>query len=907
MHVKNILLPVRALLLSCALLVLAAAPLMAGTPTQAVAALRVWVSGPSSGPAPGTIIRLLQSDDAGGEREQPAGPDGSAWFGALIPGGYDVLVEAPGAEAVRTTVEVGPVETVTLRVTLAASGQGTSRITAVDRHRQGQGQDFSRRALSDLPGAADLWALLETAAPFVIADRTDTGGLGTGASALVSTRGESWALTTLAMGDLRVTHPGATGRLAFAPDMEAVQTVSVTSGLSPVDLATPGVYITLVPKRASDRWRGSVDAAATSAGMVGTNALPLAPSVARLESYRGTSVSGGGPLGPHSGLFLTVSRSAARLKERDGLAVLPAEQTTVSAHLTTRPSDAQEVRLLASIQRVRYPFDDRRQFANPAVDARGTFGQAQLTWERFGTSGARRHLSFGAERGQSRPDIAVDATGGVIDRVRDGIVPTSPMSVTGSAWSVRGVLEPAVRRVAGVTHALKAGLTFRRAEETSSVLALPRVAESVNGLPARIWSPVAPEVTARRRLTELGLYVGDRATLGASVTVDLGARVDLVDGLARGAAQGLDWTIVSPRVAFRWSPRRVSVFGGYGRSLAADPMALLSYGDPGMPWFQVRRWTDANASGQFEPGEAGVLVARQGRHAGLASIASSLRAPVSDEWTLGLDYRFTPSSILRGTMVVRRQQDLVGSINTGVPLSAYRVYTIPDVGSDEGGPQDDQILSIYERLPASFGQDQFLLANPDGARVEYDGIEITYELTSSRWWMLFGATAYRALGSGGHLGAGPLENDPLVIGVRYEQPNAAFNEPGRLFGDRAYVGKWSGTYRAPGDVRLAATVRYQDGQPFTRMVIARDHAGGPEMIQAYPLGKTRFTYTGTIDARIEKGFALGARRLAVRLDLFNLSNHRNEVDEDVVGGPAFRRSTLVQPPRTIRLGVRVDF
>jgi hypothetical protein len=284
-----------------------------------------------------------------------------------------------------------------------------------------------------------------------------------------------------------------------------------------------------------------------------------------------------------------------------------------------------------------------------------------------------------------------------------------------------------------------------------------------------------------------------------------------------------------------------------------------------------------------------------------------LRPPVSDEWTLGLDYRFTPDSILRGTMVVRRQQHLVGSVNTGVPLSAYRVYTVPDIGSDEGGPQDDQILSIYERLPASFGQDQFLLTNPDGARVEYDGIEITYELTSSRWWMLFGATAYRAIGSGGDLGAGPVENDPLVIGARYEQPNAAFNAPGRLFGDRAYVGKWSGTYRAPGDLRLAATVRYQDGQPFTRMVIAPDHPGGPEMVQAYLVGKTRFTYTGTIDARIEKGFSFGDRRMAVRLDLFNLSNHRNEVDEDVVGGPAFRRSTIVQPPRTLRLGVRVDF
>jgi hypothetical protein len=45
----------------------------------------------------------------------------------------------------------------------------------------------------------------------------------------------------------------------------------------------------------------------------------------------------------------------------------------------------------------------------------------------------------------------------------------------------------------------------------------------------------------------------------------------------------------------------------------------------------------------------------------------------------------------------------------------------------------------------------------------------------------------------------------------------------------------------------------------------------------------------------------------VRLDVFNLTNHRNEVEEDVVTGPLFRRSTAVQPPRTLRFGLRFDF
>jgi hypothetical protein len=180
-------------------------------------------------------------------------------------------------------------------------------------------------------------------------------------------------------------------------------------------------------------------------------------------------------------------------------------------------------------------------------------------------------------------------------------------------------------------------------------------------------------------------------------------------------------------------------------------------------------------------------------------------------------------------------------------------------------------------------------------------------MAGDRWNMLFGATAYRTLGSGGDLNYGPLENDQLVIGDHFENPNSADDPDGRLFFDRAYVGKWSGSYRAPGDIRFAAAVRYQDGQPFTRLVVAPDLAGGPEIVHAYRLGRTRFTYTATVDARVEKGIAIGGRRAAIRLDVFNLTNHANEVEEDVQSGPSFRRSTAVQPPITMRLGFTLRF
>ena len=41
------------------------------------------------------------------------------------------------------------------------------------------------------------------------------------------------------------------------------------------------------------------------------------------------------------------------------------------------------------------------------------------------------------------------------------------------------------------------------------------------------------------------------------------------------------------------------------------------------------------------------------------------------------------------------------------------------------------------------------------------------------------------------------------------------------------------------------------------------------------------------------------------VDVFNATQHKNEVNEDAATTPRFRLSTAVQPPMTARLGMRV--
>ncbi len=68
-----------------------------------------------------------------------------------------------------------------------------------------------------------------------------------------------------------------------------------------------------------------------------------------------------------------------------------------------------------------------------------------------------------------------------------------------------------------------------------------------------------------------------------------------------------------------------------------------------------------------------------------------------------------------------------------------------------------------------------------------------------------------------------------------------------------------------------------------------------------------FTYTGTLDIRLQKTFRLGRSEASAIVDVYNLPNLANEVSEYVVSGPRFRAPTALQPPLTSMLGLRLAF
>jgi hypothetical protein len=834
-----------------------------------------------------------------------SGAIGSATFTNLEPGLFVVRIDGTGAPLASASISIGARELLVVDVERESSTVSAIQFKVRARIPLGEGVDFDERWLEDLPSGRDLWSLIETSVPFVIADRMDTGGIGLGHSALLGDRGASWMSTAVTFGDLRVLAPNALGLIPIAPDMTAVTDVSITSGLSPIEVDTPGVVVALTPRRPGAARRGSFHASLSEPGMVDDKRLPSAPAIARISTWREAGAQVSLPIGSRTGLLLSAAGARSEFFERDLPSLWRAEQGSLLGHLVSRVTDGDSLRLLGSAQHVKYPFEHRRQFQNRFVSERGRFGQAIASWDHMpGSTLTTMGLSF--QRGSFKP-LVNDETGGTIDRVTDGVVPTPAAATISTEWGLSGSIAWPSFRLGRSAHELRAGLNARRAKATIHPVAFPTVAEQVAGLAARVWTPsTGGSVRHLTRITG-GAYVADRISLGARLSVELGVRADVAHGTSSSASETIDWRTVSPRGSFQWNLGSVSVFGGAGFYSDPLPLAWLGFGAEGEPVYDAYRWNDLDGDRRYDNGERGVLVSRRGWGDDIASIDPNLRAPRTREHTIGFEIGGRNALTFRSAIIWRKQTNLLASVNTGVPASSYRVLYIPDASTDWDGPDDDRLLPVYERLPESFGKDRYLLTNPEGEQANYDGVEFTWNLKTRRLVALFGVTAYRTRSWSANLGFGPLENDLGILGERLERANAQPEVQGSYFFDRSYVGKLSASYDAPGDIRLAFSARYSDGQPFSRVVIAPDLAGGPEMVHAYRTGRTRYTYTLTLDARVAKGFSIGRARAMVHVDVFNATRHLNEVEEDVLTTPSFRQSTAMQPPLAARIGFRFSF
>ena len=864
----------------------------------------------SAGQPAGAVVQLTPDAGPGITRTATTGSSSSTVVFRVPPGRYQVRATLAAFMPAERAIDIAAGDIVTLELRLETSATpGTSAGSERDRATRSYQTTFGARHLDTLPSARTALSLLETAHPFLVTDRIDGGGIWTGERTVVGGQGTSARQVTFRLDGHDVTDPGGAGISLFYPDLWALQSVVVESASLDADVAGPGPIVNMTLPRPGRTWSGTAHFALSPESMQSEGGA--IPPIARLVSLTDGGVSAGGPLtDAGAALFASARSTSAQRIERADDSRLDSSVHAFTAHTTFRAGSSGDARLLVSFSDATRPLGARARFADRDVDESEQSVAIHAGWDRSG-DGHSWSLSGAFQRVSLDQAIPAAAEGGVMERLRDG----APLSLADAAgdtrqrWDLQATLSPAVQHWFGRDHILTAGATVAGASQDVTPAAQPAFAEFVNGGPARVWD-LAYQGAPHWSAVSASLFASDRIVISDGLTLALNARGELDHGSAEGSPSRIQWFTLSPSVVARWRPRSAgslaitSSYGWYRHRLLLNTLAV---GDPAAPSGSMYRWSDLDGNGAPSDTEL-TRVAAVGAGTDGSSIDSGLRRPTTREFRIGVEQAIG-SWRWSITGLDRREDDLAVLVNTGVTAEDYTVRYVDDPGVDVAGLSGYAPLPIYDRRPASFGLDRYLLTNAAGEPSRYQGVEIALSKEAGdRWYFRFGGTAYRAESVGANRGYRADENDQGLLGEAYTTPNAQTYARGRSFFDRAYVMKVLGAYTGPGPLRASAVARYQDGQPFARVVVADGLNQGTEIIQAYPRGLQRFTFTGTVDARVELRWPLGRQRfVSLALDAFNLVNMDLEVEEDIVYGPSFRTVTAVQPPRVLRLGVRFGF
>jgi hypothetical protein len=143
----------------------------------------------------------------------------------------------------------------------------------------------------ELPVGENLFAILETVQPELIADRFNSGGLNVGAPAGVRGFLASSSQTQYRLGDVNISSPHDGAPLLF-PDIAFWDRIEVMTGAMPVDSNAPGLAVILQPHRHSTQWTGSIEASTSGGRLISDPALHRPPPIIQLHDWaRGAALA----------------------------------------------------------------------------------------------------------------------------------------------------------------------------------------------------------------------------------------------------------------------------------------------------------------------------------------------------------------------------------------------------------------------------------------------------------------------------------------------------------------------------------------------------------------------------------------------------------------------------------------
>ncbi len=350
-------------------------------------------------------------------------------------------------------------------------------------------------------------------------------------------------------------------------------------------------------------------------------------------------------------------------------------------------------------------------------------------------------------------------------------------------------------------------------------------------------------------------------------------------------------------------------YGRYYNNLADG----FSSANPGGTSYANYTFNDLNHNGLYDGvQELGPLLSRIGGAS--ASVDPNTKTPYTDEVSATLEHQFWGESSVRGTFVMKQQNQFVpfyfnpivgawGSsasttANLTVPVQATYLgttYNLMDVPTSLAGNTSTPYTNIadswfrYETLELAFtkrsGRFFFQASGNYQWRNELRSADITD----------FGANS-------------PLNTDPIQV-YPQQSPNPA--APNRQQ-TTMYGIQMSGHYTFAYDIGLGINDRYQSGFNYSPIVpsgaVNLNVCNNECSFFTQNLSQNRSDNVNLLNIRVDKAFPLqGRMKATLMLDVYNVLNADPVTNFNLALGPSYKSVIAVLDPRVFQMGFRFEF
>ena len=788
------------------------------------------------------------------------------------------------------------------------------------------------KLLETTPAGRDIWSIVEYKVPGLIMATPDVGGNQGGLQRGITARGTSNGQNTQTLNGANVGDPAAIGFAGYYYDPSSFQDIQVSSGANDITVPSGGVLINMVTKSGTNKFQGQVldtyQGKNTQWDNIDTSlqSLGVRPKATAVDHIKNFNLNAGGPLVKNK-LFIFAALNDQRTSVHfagfpsPAWTGAPEPDTTNITSVFTDPTYQVNAnnRIQATISRQVYDKINRgADTSNGTQDPQSVWHEHDilavyqglwnlvLTDRQFvDTRVSYNSINFPLNLKTDQQTLLDQSTNirtraNTIQQVMD----RRRMQVS-SNWQYF------IPQALGGRHEIRAGFDNAYTPETVDLAINGDVRLVYRSLPTATGAAAGPvqvqvfntPLQQKRAVQQTSLYAQDSYSY-KELTAVAGIRWERVEGWlpkqqdpasaffpdgtqlpgTGGTTYTVQRTFPEVRGVPLWhnvGPRGSVIYDVSGKGLTALKASLARYydtigtGTPGTlnPNGLIQRnytWND-NGDLVFQNGELGTASAPSlpPTAAQLSTrLASSLKRPYRNEWTLGVDHELMPNLRVSATFIHRQEHDQLGNIDIGIPMSYYTPIDMLDPGRDGiSGTADDGTLTVYnENLPLLASSLQ--LTNIPNIAQRYRGFELTAtKRYSNRWTMVAGYTF-------GKTDVACCTNESTNL----TSPNSFVNATGKSSIDRAHNFKLTGSYLLPHDVQLGGNLRYISGQPITRVYAVpglAQQAGGTLTVNAEPRGNDTLPSITTIDARIGKIFRLAKHEFEADMDVYNITNNNS--------------------------------